>query len=201
MRVGIIDTGACNLNSVYQALRRTEAAICVSHRSSELTACDRLILPGVGSAQAVMAGIEQYGLRELIVTTRQMVLGICLGMQIQAAASREVPQGYAHEHIACLGILPGCVQRFPDTELILPHMGWNQVHFQAHPLFQGLRQDSFFYFVHSYYLPLSAQTIATCTYGVTFSACTQQDNFLGVQFHPEKSGPAGQRLLENFLHI
>lgn len=204
MKVGIIDTGACNLNSVYQALRRTGAAdLVVSHVSAELSRCDRLILPGVGSAAAVMEGITRYDLRDFLLLTGRPLLGICLGMQIQALDSAEVPAGQsdAAASVPCMGLMTLHVERFPGEDLILPHMGWDQVHASACPLFSGIPQDSFFYFVHSYYVPLCQQTIATCTYGVTFSAATQNGNMYGVQFHPEKSGAAGQRLLDNFLRL
>lgn len=201
MKVGVIDTGACNLNSVCQACLRGGADITVSHEPSEMQDCDKYILPGVGTAQAVMDGIRQYRLRDFILGIRKPMLGICLGMQIQAKSSEEVPQGSGSGGTECLGMVDAVVRRFPSENLILPHMGWDQVHFGDHPLFRGLKQDCFFYFVHSYCMPVVGSTIATCTYGIEFSAAIARDNFMGVQFHPEKSGEAGQRLYENFFSL
>ena len=201
MIIGVIDTKACNLNSVLEALKRLDAQVLVSSSAADLQRVDKLILPGVGTAQAVMDGIERFKLRDFIVTTKKPLLGICLGMQVQGAASAEVPLNTSVSEIKTLGIIPDKVQKIDSHGQRLPHMGWNTVRHNDHPLFDGIAQDSYFYFVHSYCLPVGAATIGTTTYGMDFSAAIARDNFMGVQFHPEKSGAVGSKLLANFLTL
>ncbi len=201
MRIGVIDTKACNLNSVLQALQRLQAEVIVSSDAAELQHADKLILPGVGTAQAVMHGIEHFKLQDFIVNSTKPLLGICLGMQVQAQTSDEVPLKADFNEIKTLGIVPGHVQKINSQGLRLPHMGWNTVRHTDHPLFRDIAQDSYFYFVHSYCLPLNDFTIGRSEYGQSFSAAIARDNFMGVQFHPEKSGAVGSRLLQNFIEL
>lgn len=201
MRLFIIDTKACNLNSVVQAVNRLDLEPEVSNDPKELLQADKYILPGVGSAKAVMDGIENFGLRELIVNTRKPLLGICLGMQVQARSSEEVPLNYPQPEVETLGIIDARVQKLQTGGLRLPHMGWNTVEHNDHPIFAGIEQNSYFYFVHSYCVPLCAETIGRSEYGMPFSAAIARDNFIGLQFHPEKSGEKGARLLKNFIEI
>lgn len=201
MRLFIIDTKACNLNSVVQAVKRLDLEPEVSNDPKELLQADKYILPGVGSAKAVMDGIENFGLRELIVNTRKPLLGICLGMQVQARSSEEVPLNYPQPEVETLGIIDARVQKLQTGGLRLPHMGWNTVEHNDHPIFAGIEQNSYFYFVHSYCVPLCAETIGRSEYGMPFSAAIARDNFIGLQFHPEKSGEKGARLLKNFIEI
>ncbi len=199
MKIYIIDTGSANLNSVVQAFRRIGQDAVVSSDIDEISTADRLILPGVGTACAVMQGIEKYKLRDFILNTKKPLLGICLGMQIQAKDSTEVPLN-TDSLIECLGIVDSHVVKLEDKGLRLPHMGWNTVAHTDHPLFEGIKQNAFFYFDHSFAMQTGDYTIGTTEYGVPFSSAIAHDNFMGVQFHPEKSSEAGERLLKNFIN-
>lgn len=201
MRLFIIDTKACNLNSVVQAVKRLGLEPEVSNDPAELTKADKYILPGVGTASAVMDGIEKFHLKDLILGTKKPLLGICLGMQVQALSSAEVPLECTDSEIPTLGIINAQVQKIESHGLRLPHMGWNTVEHNEHPLFAGIEQNSYFYFVHSYCIPVCDNTIGRSEYGMPFSAAVAKDNFMGVQFHPEKSGAIGARLLQNFINL
>lgn len=224
MQLCIVDTKSANFNSVVQALKRLGVEATISADPDKLKLADKLIMPGVGSAVAVMQGLmncsatevilqnekglqNQGELVDFILNYQKPLLGICLGMQVQATASEEVPLNASCSEIATLGIVEGKVKRLkaidPTTgaALPLPHMGWNTVHHNDHPLFAGIKQDSYFYFVHSFALEVGANTIASCNYGQDFSAAIAKDNFMGVQFHPEKSGAIGAKLLKNFLAL
>ncbi|MGN1281425.1 MAG: imidazole glycerol phosphate synthase subunit HisH [Succinivibrio sp.] len=200
MKIYIIDTGSANLNSVIQAFKRLGYDAVVSSDVTEMKNADRLVLPGVGTACAVMDGIEKYKLFDFVVNNKKPLLGICLGMQIQAALSTEVPLESEDESISCLNIVDEHVVKLPDTGLQLPHMGWNTVTHTDHPLFEGIKQNAYFYFDHSFAMQVGQYTIGTTEYGVPFSSAIGKDNFMGVQFHPEKSSHAGERLLSNFLN-
>jgi glutamine amidotransferase len=199
VKVCIIDTGTANLNSVRQALIRLGAQPEVSHDIDVLGSADRLVFPGVGSAEAAMGGVNKYGLADFLRQTKIPLLGICLGMQCLGASSSEVPEGSALKQIDCLGIVPGRVLLLDSKGGRLPHMGWNTVSHADHPLFEGIRQDSYFYFDHSYAMELGGYTIGTTEYGTKFTSALANGTFMGVQFHPEKSGSCGARLLRNFL--
>ncbi|PIJ50852.1 imidazole glycerol phosphate synthase subunit HisH [Erwinia sp. OLTSP20] len=196
MQVVILDTGCANLSSVRWAIQRLGYQPVVSREADVVLAADKLLLPGVGTAQAAMAQLQQRELTGLIKACTQPVLGICLGMQLLAVSSEE------NGGIDTLGLINQPVVRMQAETLPLPHMGWNQITPQAgHRLFQGIGDDSYFYFVHSYAMPVNSCTIAQCDYAGPFSAAVQKDNFFGVQFHPERSGAAGARLLKNFLEM
>ena len=196
----IIDTGCANLSSVRMAIERLGVTAQVSKEAAVIRAADKLILPGVGTAKAAMHNLQERGLVELIREAKQPLLGFCLGMQMLAQASEEHMGG--ESDIACLGIVPGKVKLMQVGSLRLPHMGWNQVeHDGTHPLFNGIPSGSYFYFVHSYALEVTAATLATCDYGGPFTAVVGKDNFFGAQFHPERSGKAGARLIQNFLEL
>ena len=196
----IIDTGCANLSSVRMAIERLGVTAQVSKEASVIRAADKLILPGVGTAKAAMHNLQERGLVELIREAKQPLLGFCLGMQMLAQASEEHMGG--ESDIDCLGIVPGKVKLMQVGDLRLPHMGWNQVeHDGTHPLFNGIPSGSYFYFVHSYALEVTAATLATCDYGGPFTAVVGKDNFFGAQFHPERSGKAGARLIQNFLEL
>lgn len=199
MKVCIIDTGTANLNSVRQALIRLGVDPVISHDTEVLGAADRLVFPGVGSAEAAMDGVNSRGLAPFLRQSRIPLLGICLGMQCLGASSSEVPEGSALGKIDCLGIVPGRVLLLDSKGGRLPHMGWNTVAHTDHPLFEGIRQDSYFYFDHSYAMELGPYTIGTTQYGTKFTSALADGSFMGVQFHPEKSGACGARLLKNFL--
>ena len=196
----IIDTGCANLSSVRMAIERLGVSARVSKEAVDIRAADKLILPGVGTAKAAMHNLQERGLVDLIREAKQPLLGFCLGMQMLAQASEEHMGG--ESDIDCLGIVPGKVKLMQVGDLRLPHMGWNQVeHDGTHPLFNGIPSGSYFYFVHSYALEVTAATLATCDYGGPFTAVVGKDNFFGAQFHPERSGKAGARLIQNFLEL
>ncbi len=195
----VVDYQAGNLRSVQTALEHLGADFAVTDRPQEVERASRLIFPGVGEARAAMTELQRTGLDAAIRgfhASGRPLLGICIGCQVVFARSEE-------RDTRCLGILPGEVLRFPRAEgLKVPHMGWNRL-FQVrpHPIFAGIPDGTFFYFVHSYY-PLPAvreEILAESEYGRRFAAAVGRDNLAAVQFHPEKSGPAGLRLLANFL--
>ncbi|XTZ39838.1 imidazole glycerol phosphate synthase subunit HisH [Salmonella enterica] len=196
MNVVILDTGCANLNSVKSAIARHGYDPLVSRDAEVVLQADKLFLPGVGTAQSAMEQIRERELIALIKACTQPVLGICLGMQLLGRFSEE------NNGIELLGIIDQDVPKMKDVGLPLPHMGWNQVYPQAdNRLFQGIDDGAYFYFVHSYAMPVNANTIARCDYGEPFTAAVQKDNFYGVQFHPERSGRAGAQLLKNFLEM
>ena len=201
--LGIIDYGAGNLRSVQKALEAIGEKAVISGDRSVLDGCEKLILPGVGSfgagmAQLCAADLDKYIL-ERVKDTK--LLGICLGMQVLTKYSAEVPLNGGLTRIDTLGIIDSQVEKIQAPGLRLPHMGWNTVRHSDHPLFKGLAQDTYFYFVHSYCVPVCADTSAVCSYGQDFSAAVCKNNFMGVQFHPEKSGAAGAQLLQNFIAL
>ncbi|ATO32896.1 Imidazole glycerol phosphate synthase subunit HisH [Dickeya dianthicola] len=196
MNVVILDTGCANLSSVMYAVKRLGYDPRVSREPEVVLRADKLFLPGVGTAQAAMGQLVDRQLIDLIKTCTQPVLGICLGMQLLGSRSDE------NGGVQTLGIINTPVVQMADHGLPLPHMGWNQVTPQAgHRLFRDIPDGSYFYFVHSYAMPVCATTIAQCHYGDAFTAAVQKDNFYGVQFHPERSGAAGAQLLKNFLEM
>lgn len=195
----IIDTGCANLNSVRYAFERLTDDVIVSDEHQVIKAAQRVVLPGVGTAGAAMASLRDKQLVELIQGLKQPVLGVCLGMQMMGTLSKE--QGGKLIDCECLGLIPTNITELDSQGQPLPHMGWNQIEPSAHPLFNGIETGSYLYFVHSYRAPLSEYTIAKCQYGETFSAAIAKDNFMGVQFHPEKSAAVGAAILRNFLDL
>jgi glutamine amidotransferase len=197
----IIDTGCANISSVKFAVERLGIQAIVSDDVQEISRAQRLILPGVGSAPAAMASIQQKQLKQCIQSLTQPVLGVCLGMQLMVDASEENHLGNKLD-TPCLGLIPGRVTKMESTNLTLPHMGWNRVHsLQDNPLFAGIDDGAHFYFVHGYAIAKYKHTLATCHYHDNFSAAINKDNFFGVQFHPERSSDAGAQLLKNFSRI
>ncbi len=195
MRVVILDTGCANLASLYYAVQRLGFSPTISADEKNIQAADKLFLPGVGSAQAAMHQLQERGLVELIQNCTQPVLGICLGMQLLGKHSEE-------GDTQTLGLIDATVARMKAPGLSLPHMGWNTLTPRAcHPLFDGISNQDYFYFVHGFAMAISACTIAESEYGESFSAAVQHNNFYGVQFHPERSGKSGARLLKNFLEL
>lgn len=195
--IGIIDYEAGNIRSVENALKTLSVPYFVSNNREELAKAAKIILPGVGEARSAMNALAAVRLTEWIPTVQVPFLGICLGMQILFERSTE-------RSTTCFGILPGVIDHFTtaDPTLKVPHMGWNSVTpTTASPLFSGIRAGEFFYFVHSYYAPVTQATIGVTEYGVTFAAAVQYKNFYGVQFHPEKSAAAGLKLLKNFVEL
>jgi glutamine amidotransferase len=194
--VVIIDSGGANLASLVFALDRLGARSVVSRDAGQISAAPRVLLPGVGAARDAMQRLDSLGLVATLRSLRQPLLGICLGMQLLFEHSEE-------GDTPCLGILPGTVRRMqPVAGRPVPHMGWNQCQaVRDDDLLGGCGPDEYYYFVHSYAAPLGECTLASCDYGMPFSAIVAQANFRGVQFHPERSAAAGARLLRNFLHL
>ncbi|HAW45551.1 MAG TPA: imidazole glycerol phosphate synthase subunit HisH [Sutterella sp.] len=193
-RVAIIDTGCANLRSLVNAVKRLGIDPTVTADAREIKSASRLFLPGVGTAAALMQMIEERHLADTIREIRQPVLGICLGMQALCAKSEETGG------VDLLGVIAADVRLMQTGSLPLPHMGWNETFFDEDAfLFKGLKAGTYFYYVHSYAVKVGSYTIARSDYGEAFSAAVGQDNFYGVQFHPEKSGASGARLIANFL--
>jgi len=194
--VVIIASGGANIASLQFALQRLGTTSAVSANARKIRGASHVILPGVGAAAHAMSLLRQQNLESLIISLKQPVLGICLGMQLLFEASEE---GEAQ----CLGIIPGRAARLPgDPAHPVPHMGWNTLNFERPAaLLDGLKQNDYAYFVHSYALPLGPATIASSDYTLPFSACVRWRNFSGVQFHPERSAKVGARLLQNFLRL
>ncbi len=200
MKVAIIDYGAGNTQSVLYALQRLNIEGVITNQVDEIRNADKVILPGVGHAKPALTALKTNGIDEVIGTLNQPFLGICLGMQLLC---RHIAEGA----VDGLGIFETNVHKFESkqeetTERIkVPHMGWNNLQLHPSPLFKDLAQDDYVYFVHSYYAETNNQTIATCHYEKPFSAAMQQNNFYGCQFHPEKSGETGLKILKNFIEL
>lgn len=193
--IAIVDYKMGNLRSVENALKRLGAEFCVTSDAEIIRAADRVLLPGVGNAAEAMENLRKANLVEVIRSLRRPVLGICVGMQVMCRHSEE-------GDVECLNIFDARVRRFtPSAELKVPHMGWNRIGNLESKLFRGLDGGSYVYFVHSYYPELCPDTIATSQHGVMFSAALKYENFYGTQFHPEKSGDVGERIIENFLKL
>lgn len=193
LNITIINTRCANLSSVKFAFDRLGYHAQITDNIKQIRSADKLILPGVGTAKAAMQNLTELGLIDTIQNLTQPVLGICLGMQLMTDYSEE-------GNVDLLKLMSGQTEKLSDCQLPLPHMGWNKVHYQAdHPLFADISQDSHFYFVHSYGVLPNTHTVATCDYGVPFSAVIAHKNFYGVQFHPERSGKVGAQLLRNFV--
>ncbi|MGI5308879.1 imidazole glycerol phosphate synthase subunit HisH [Rheinheimera sp. WS51] len=189
----IVDTGCANISSVYFACQRLGAKVRVSRDLKLIKQAKRIILPGVGTANNAMAKLQQADLITCLQQLQQPVLGICLGMQLLTQYSDE-------GNVDCLKLIPGKVAAMPSQMVRLPHMGWNTLsHIAPHPLLNGITKQDYFYFVHSFAVAPSEHTIARCHYGEDFSALIAKDNITGAQFHPERSGKAGAKLLDNFL--
>lgn len=194
MKIAIVKYNAGNIESVKNALNRLGAESVVSDDASILKSADKVIFPGVGEASSAMKYIRERHLDEVIKSLSQPVLGVCLGMQLLCDRSDE-------NNTKCLGLLPHKVRRFEPNELKVPHMGWNQISNLKGELFDGLKENSYVYFVHGFYVESVSESTATCNYGENFSAAIQYKNYYAVQFHTEKSGAVGDQILENFLNI
>lgn len=196
MEVAIIQYNAGNVRSVDYALRRLGVEAVLTADVERLQAADRVIFPGVGEAETTMNHLRATGLDRLIRNLKQPVLGICLGMQLMCSHSEE-------GDVDCLGIFDADVKHFlPQFHGDkVPHMGWNTLTQTRSALFRGFTQEEYVYFVHSFYVPLNPHTVAVADYIHPFSAALQQGNFYATQFHPEKSGRVGERILCNFLEL
>lgn len=193
MKIAIIDYGAGNIQSIQFALQRLGYEGILTSDWNEIRSADKVIFPGVGEAGSAMKKLNESGLDGLIPMLTVPVLGICLGMQLMCRFSYE-------GNTKALGIFDSDVVRFSD-KVKVPHMGWNQIYDLRSPLFEGITENDYVYMVHSYYVPHCKEAIATTDYDVAYASGLQKDNFYGVQFHPEKSGKAGEQILLNFLKI
>lgn len=200
-KVVIIDTGCANVSSVRFAIERLGYDVTISKDPAVVLAADKLFLPGVGTASEAMKNLAERNLIELVKQVEKPLLGICLGMQLLGKLSEEKGQ-QGNEVVQCLGLCDGEVRLMQTGEFPLPHMGWNTIQPKdGHPLFKDIPTDSYFYFVHSYAMPVGEYTIASCDYGNPFTAAVQSGNYYGVQFHPERSSKAGSKLIQNFLEL
>lgn len=193
--IAILKYKAGNIKSVANALDRLGEHYFLAEKPNELESATAVVFPGVGHAGAAMRSLKENGSDEWLRSTEKLVLGICVGMQLMFESSVEGDtQG--------LGIIPGRLKKFDETVDKVPHMGWNTFTEQTdHPLLKGLSEKQYLYYVHSFYAPVGPHTIASCKYINPFSAAVAKDNFMGVQFHPEKSGSVGSMVLQNFLDI
>ena len=194
--IAIIDSGGANIASVKFALERLGVGSVLTNDVSIIRSADKVILPGVGAAPIAMQSLTNSGLIDCIRALQQPVLGICLGMQLLFSRSAE-------GDTPLLGLFDAACTAFTPTSLrSVPHMGWNQLVFrQDHPLLDGVNNGAHVYFVHSYFAPVTPQSIAVCSYGHYFTAIVGKENFMGCQFHPERSGSVGARILQNFLEM
>lgn len=194
--IAIIDSGGANIASVQFALERLGAESVLTKDVKMIQSADKVLLPGVGAAPIAMQNLAEYELIDCIRGLTQPVMGICLGMQLLFAVS---PEG----NTPLLGIFDADCETFIPTQgRSVPHMGWNRLAKQQdHPLLAGVDEGAHVYFVHSYFAPVTAQTIAATNYGDDFTAIVAENNFMGCQFHPERSGPVGAQILRNFLEM
>jgi imidazole glycerol phosphate synthase, glutamine amidotransferase subunit len=193
MKTVIIKYNSGNICSVLFALERIGVQAVVSDDPAEITTADRVIFPGVGEASSAMQYLRNNNLDKVITSLTQPVLGICLGMQLMCSFSEE-------NNVECMGIFDERVRHFPQTEgFKIPQIGWNSIGDLKSPLFDGLPQNSYMYFVHGYFVEKCINAIATTNYITEYCSALQKNNFYAVQFHPEKSGTAGQQILKNFI--
>ena len=191
--IAIIDYDAGNVKSVQNALKKLGFEAVITSDIETIKNADKVIFPGVGEASSAMKKLQERGLDAVIPNLKQPVLGICLGMQLMCNASEE-------GNTKALGIFDCEVKLFPNSDIV-PHMGWNNVSEMKGKLLENISETDNFYFVHSYYAEICENTSSVCDYITPFSATLEKDNFYAAQFHPEKSGDAGFKLLENFLNV
>lgn len=195
----IIKYNAGNIRSVDNALKRLGQNAEITDDREKIARADKVIFPGVGEASTTMEYLNRTGLSELILSITKPVLGICLGMQLMSKHSEE-------GNTDSLGIFNESVIKFKTNKadshhLKIPHMGWNKIYNLKGSLFDSSLEGEYVYFVHSYYMPRGVETVSTTDYGIPFSSAVQHNNFFATQFHPEKSGPVGERILNNFLKL
>ena len=193
MKLIIIDYGAGNIKSIQFAFKRLGVNAVLSNNIDEIRAADKIIFPGVGEASSAMKMLQESGLDKVIPALKQPVLGICLGMQLMCNSSEE-------GNTKGLGIFDVAIKRFSNAVKV-PQMGWNVISNLKSDLFKGIKEKEFMYLVHSFYAENCEEVIATTDYEFEYASALQKDNFYGTQFHPEKSGLAGEQILKNFLNL
>lgn len=191
--IALLKYNAGNIQSVQNALTRLGYESVLTDNEEELRAADKVIIPGVGHASGAMKYLAERGIDKIILSLRQPVLGICLGLHLMCHYSDE-------GSVKCLGIFDAAVKKFPPFDKV-PHMGWNNFSALKGSLFRGVSASEDVYYVHSYYAEISDYTLAICDYVLPFSAAMHRDNFYAVQFHPEKSADTGLVILRNFLEL
>lgn len=193
MKVVIVKYNSGNSCSVAFALERIGISALITSQIDEIKTADKIIFPGVGEASSAMKFLREQKLDKVIVDLKQPVLGICLGMQLLCERSEE-------GNTDCLGIFKQKVLKFSEENKV-PQIGWNTISNLNSPIFKNVKEMEYMYFVHGYYAEKSVDTIANTNYGLEYSSALQKNNFYGVQFHPEKSSDAGQKILENFINL
>lgn len=193
MKLVIIDYGAGNIKSIQFAFKRLGVDAVLTNNVDKIQNADKVIFPGVGEASSAMNKLRESGLDKVIPTLKQPVLGICLGMQLMCTSSEE-------GNTEGLGIFDVEIKRF-SNELKVPQMGWNTISNLKSDLFKGIKEDEYMYLVHSYYAEDCKYAIAATDYGINYATALHKDNFYGTQFHPEKSGVEGEKILKNFLEL
>ncbi len=191
--IAIIDYNAGNITSVKNALDRLGYESILTNRHEEIMSAEKVIFPGVGNAISAIKHLKNKGLDITIKSLVQPTLGICLGLQLMCQHTEE-------GDVECLGIFDTEVKIFPPSDIV-PHMGWNNLSDISTPLFDGINENDSYYFIHSYYAGVCKHTIAKCNYITPFSAALHRDNFYATQFHPEKSGDVGDKILKTFLEL
>lgn len=192
--IALIDYGAGNTASVSNVLNELNTEFILTNKEDEISSADKIILPGVGEASSAISNLKKLGLIEILRTSSKPFLGICLGMQLLCNKTEE-------GNTDCLQIIPVDVIKFQAETIKVPHMGWNKVTPLKDTIFSSIDGNEYFYFAHSYFIPLNDFTTSTCEYGITFSASIRFNNFYGVQFHPEKSAEQGTQFIKNFLTL
>ena len=193
--IALIDYGAGNTASVSNSLEDIGAEFIITRKETEILRADKVIFPGVGEASFAIKRLSMLNISNTLKIIKKPLLGICLGMQLLGSFSEE-------GETRCLGIFDFESKKFDPSKTKVPHMGWNQVEFRKESaLFKNIKDKEFFYFAHSFYVPVIDETLATASHGIEFSSSVEKNNFYGVQFHPEKSGEAGLQILKNFIEL
>lgn len=189
----LIDYGAGNTASVANVLKDLNCEFKITNKEINICSADKIIFPGVGEASFAVKKLHMHNLFSLLRLIKKPMLGICLGMQLLCDKLKE-------GNAAGLGIFPINTEKFDETKIKVPHMGWNQIKYlKQSKLFNGIKEGEYFYFAHSYFIPVNEYATSVCNYGINFCSTMEKDNFYGVQFHPEKSGSAGIQIIKNFV--
>ncbi|MEE2604810.1 MAG: imidazole glycerol phosphate synthase subunit HisH [Bacteroidota bacterium] len=192
MNVAIVDYGVGNIKSIQHSLDRIGVNHTYTMDKEEIISAEKVVFPGVGDASYAMKQLKNQNLDKLIPNLKQPFLGICLGMQLMCNYSEE-------GDTSCLGIINTSVKKFNSNNNKIPQIGWNNIKNLKTNLFKGINENEFMYFVHTYFVPKSTYTISESSYGLNYSSAINKDNFYGTQFHPEKSGLIGEKIIKNFI--